>query len=205
MVPVFTLNWPNFLTVLRILLVPVLVVALLGQTSDGDVLAAVVFAAASFTDFVDGYLARTRGSVTNFGKLMDPLADKLLVIAALVSLVSLDRLAAWVAMVIIAREFAVTVLRMAANQAGVVVGASMSGKVKTCVQIATILAVIAVHGRPAWVTGLIYLTVAVTVLSGLDFFFGLRRRINEAHAGKAAELRVPEPGRAPSPRPGSPS
>jgi CDP-diacylglycerol---glycerol-3-phosphate 3-phosphatidyltransferase len=189
---VFTLNWPNFLTVVRILLVPVLVVALLGDTSDGDVLAAVVFAAASVTDFVDGYLARTRDSVTNFGKLMDPLADKLLVIAALVSLVSLGRLAAWVAMVIIAREFAVTVLRMAANQAGVVIAASMFGKIKTCVQIAAILCVIAVHGRPAWVTGLIYLTVLVTVLSGLDYFFGLRRRINEVHAGQAADL-LPKP------------
>lgn len=189
----FTLNWPNFLTVLRILLVPVLVVALLGQTSDGDVFAAVVFAAASFTDFVDGYLARTRGSITNFGKLMDPLADKLLVIAALVSLVSLDRLAAWVAMVIIAREFAVTVLRMAANQAGVVMAASMSGKVKTCFQILTILVVIAVHGQPAWVTGLIYVTVAVTVLSGLDFFFGLRKAVNAAHAGKLAAAAAAEP------------
>ncbi len=190
----FTLNWPNFLTVLRILLVPVLVVALLGHTSDGDVLAAIVFAAASITDFVDGYLARTRDSITNFGKLMDPLADKLLVIAALVSLVSLNRLAAWVAMVIIAREFAVTVLRMAATQAGVVMAASMFGKVKTCIQIATILAVIAVHGRPFWVTGLIYLTVVVTVLSGLDYFFGLRKRINEAQAGRLAELGVPETG-----------
>jgi CDP-diacylglycerol---glycerol-3-phosphate 3-phosphatidyltransferase len=196
----FTLNWPNFLTVLRILLVPVLVVALLGHTSDGDVFAAIVFAAASVTDFVDGYLARTRDSVTNFGKLMDPLADKLLVIAALVSLVSLDRLAAWVAMVIIAREFAVTVLRMAANQAGVVMAASMFGKVKTCVQIATILAVIAVHGRPVWVTGLIYLTVAVTVLSGLDYFFGLRRRLDEAHALKA--LRGADPaGQSPGTEP----
>jgi len=189
----FTLNWPNFLTVLRILLVPVLVVALLGHTDDGDVFAAVIFAAASFTDFVDGYLARTRGSITNFGKLMDPLADKLLVIAALVSLVSLHRLAAWVAMVIIAREFAVTVLRMGANQAGVVVAASMSGKIKTCVQIAAILAVIAVHGRPLWVTGLIYLTVAVTLLSGLDFFFGLRKAINEGDARKPADLDATEP------------
>jgi CDP-diacylglycerol---glycerol-3-phosphate 3-phosphatidyltransferase len=196
---VFTLNWPNFLTVLRILLVPVLVVALLGQTSDGDVFAAVVFAAASFTDFVDGYLARTRGSITNFGKLMDPLADKLLVIAALVSLVSLGRLAAWVAMVIIAREFAVTVLRMAASQAGVVMAASMSGKIKTCFQILTILIVIAVHGKPAWVTGLIYVTVAVTVLSGLDFFFGLRKAVNEAQTRKLADSDDPRAGVQPTP------
>ena len=171
----FPLNLPNMLTVLRIMLVPVLVVALLGNTREGDVFAAVVFAAASLTDFVDGYLARSRNSVTTFGKLMDPLADKLLVVAALVSLVSLHRLPAWVAMVIITRELAVTMLRLGASQAGVVLAASNFGKVKTCLQIAAILAVIAVHGRPAWVSALLYVTVLVTVLSGLDYFFGVRR------------------------------
>jgi CDP-diacylglycerol---glycerol-3-phosphate 3-phosphatidyltransferase len=137
---VFPLNLPNMLTVLRIMLVPVLVVALLGNTREGDVLAAVVFAAASLTDFVDGYLARARQTVTTFGKLMDPLADKLLIVAALVALVSLNRLEAWVAMVIITRELAVTVLRLGATQAGVVMEASMLGKLKTCMQIALILA-----------------------------------------------------------------
>jgi CDP-diacylglycerol---glycerol-3-phosphate 3-phosphatidyltransferase len=179
---VFPLNLPNVLTVLRIMLVPVLVVALLGNTPAGDVLAAVVFALASLTDFVDGYLARARGSVTTFGKLMDPLADKLLIVAALIALVSLHRLAAWVAMVIITRELAVTVLRMGATQAGVVMSASMFGKVKTCLQIAAILAVISVHGQPLWVSALLYVTVAVTVLSGLDYFFGLRRRMAQAQA-----------------------
>jgi CDP-diacylglycerol---glycerol-3-phosphate 3-phosphatidyltransferase len=178
----FPLNLPNVLTVLRIMLVPVLVVALLGDTPAGDVLAAVVFALASLTDFVDGYLARARGSVTNFGKLMDPLADKLLIVAALIALVSLQRLPAWIAMVIITRELAVTVLRMGATQAGVVMSASMFGKVKTCLQIAAILAVIAVHDRPLWVSALLYVTVAVTVLSGLDYFFGLRRRMAQAQA-----------------------
>src|SRR6202163_1666014 len=177
------LNWPNFLTVVRILLVPVLVVALLGHAHYGDVFAAVVFALASITDFVDGYLARSRDSVTTFGKLMHPLADKLLIIAALISLVSLHRLAAWVAMVIIARELAVTVLRMGATQAGVIIPASNLAKLKTCVQIAAILSVIAVHGQPAWVSALLYLAVAVTVLSGLDYFFGLRRRMQQAQAG----------------------
>ncbi len=178
----FPLNLPNVLTVLRILLVPVLVAALLGNTPEGDVLAAVVFALASLTDFADGYLARTRGSVTTFGKLMDPLADKLLIIAALLSLVSLGRLPAWVAMVIIARELAVTVLRLGATQAGVVMAASLFGKVKTCLQIAAILAVIAVPGEPLWVSLLLYATVLVTVLSGLDFFFGLRRGLAQAQS-----------------------
>src|SRR5271155_243693 len=179
---VFPVNVPNVLTVVRILLVPVIVVALLGNTPDGDVFAAIVFAIASLTDFVDGYIARSSGSVTTFGKLMDPLADKLLVVAALVTLVSLHRLAAWVAMVIIAREFAVTVLRVGATQAGVVIPASPLGKLKTCVQIAAILALIAVRGNPGWVTLLVYVAVAVTMLSGLDFCFGLRRQLREAAA-----------------------
>jgi CDP-diacylglycerol--glycerol-3-phosphate 3-phosphatidyltransferase len=85
-------------------------------------------------------------------------------------------------MVIITRELAVTVLRLAATQAGVVMAASFFGKIKTCLQIAAILAVIAVHGEPAWVQGLLYLTVLVTVISGLDYFFGLRRRMAQAEA-----------------------
>jgi CDP-diacylglycerol--glycerol-3-phosphate 3-phosphatidyltransferase len=184
-VVVFPLNLPNILTVLRIMLVPVLVVALLGDTSSGDILAAVVFALASVTDFIDGYLARARGSITNFGKLMDPLADKLLIVAALISLVSLHRLEAWVAMVIITRELAVTVLRLGATQAGVVMAASMFGKIKTCMQIAAVLVVIAVHDRPLWVSLVVYATVLITVLSGLDYFFGLRRRITQAQQARS--------------------
>src|SRR2546427_8785847 len=125
------LNLPNVLTVLRIMLVPALVVALLGNTPAGDVLAAVVFALASLTDFVDGYLARARDSVTTFGKLMDPLADKLLIVAALISLLSLHRLAAWVAMVIITRELAVTVLRLGARPARVGRARSLVGQGQT--------------------------------------------------------------------------
>jgi len=167
--------------------VPGVVVARLGNPPGGDVLAAGVFALASLTDFVDGYLARSRDAVTTFGKLMDPLADKLLIVAALISLVSLHRLAAWVAMVIITRELAVTVLRLGATQAGVVIGASTFGKVKTCLQIATVLAVIAVHGHPLWLSALIYVTVLVTVLSGLDYFFGVRRRLAQAQSRAPVE------------------
>ena len=103
-------------------------------------IAAIVFALAALTDGLDGYIARRRQQVTTFGKLMDPLADKLLVIAALISLVSLDRLAAWIAMVIIARELAVTGLRSLAAERGVVIAASWMGKLKTALQIAAILA-----------------------------------------------------------------
>jgi CDP-diacylglycerol--glycerol-3-phosphate 3-phosphatidyltransferase len=174
---VFPLNVPNVLTLLRILLVPVIVVALLGETPNGDLLAAIVFAFASITDWVDGYIARSRGAITTFGKLMDPIADKLLVVAALVSLVSLDRLQAWVAMVIIARELAVTMSRMAATGQGVVIAANRWGKVKTALQVLTIFLLIAVNGSPLWLDVLVYLTVAVTVISGVEYFFGLRRSL----------------------------
>jgi CDP-diacylglycerol--glycerol-3-phosphate 3-phosphatidyltransferase len=147
---VFTINVPNVLTLIRILLVPVLVVALLDQTSDGDVLAAIVFAVASLTDAIDGYLARSRNAITTFGKLMDPVADKLLIIAALFTLVSLDRVSAWVAMVIVAREFAVTVTRMAVAPSGVVIAANWWGKAKTIVQVVTIFLLIAIDGSPPW-------------------------------------------------------
>jgi CDP-diacylglycerol--glycerol-3-phosphate 3-phosphatidyltransferase len=177
---VFPVNVPNVLTVFRILLVPVLVVALLDATPSGDLLAAVVFVVASLTDLLDGYLARTRNAVTTFGKLMDPIADKLLIVAALVALVSLDRLAAWVAMVIIAREFAVTAMRMAAGAQGVVIEASLFGKAKTCLQIAMVLALIAAgEDSPLWLDLLVDATVVVTVASGVDYFLGLRRRLGE--------------------------
>ncbi len=173
------LNLPNVLTLMRIVAVPVVVVALLDETPNGDTLAAIVFALAALTDGLDGYIARSRDSVTTFGKLMDPLADKLLITAALVSLVSLNRLQAWVAMVIIAREFAVTGLRSIAADRGVIISASWMGKVKTVLQIGAVFALITFNPAPVWVDVLVYLAVAATVISGLDYFFGLRRRIEE--------------------------
>jgi CDP-diacylglycerol---glycerol-3-phosphate 3-phosphatidyltransferase len=172
---VFEPTLPNYLTLLRMLLVPVLVVFLLSELSFGEGLAAGVFVFASLTDIVDGYLARRNDEVTNFGKLMDPLADKLLVTAALVALVSLDRVAAWVAMVIIAREFAVTGMRQVAVEQGQVIAANAWGKFKTGLQIATVLVLILVDGSPLWSDLLVYVTVAVTVFSGLEYFFELRR------------------------------
>jgi CDP-diacylglycerol--glycerol-3-phosphate 3-phosphatidyltransferase len=180
---VFPLNLPNVLTLIRILLVPVVVAALLDATPGGSWLAATVFALAAVTDGVDGYLARSRMSITNFGKVMDPIADKLLIAAALISLVSLDRLAGWVAMVIIAREFAVSGLRVAAGQQGVVIPASPLGKAKTMIQVAAVFALIAVNDTGEWwVQTLVYLMVAVTLASGADYFLNFRRRIEEARA-----------------------
>jgi CDP-diacylglycerol---glycerol-3-phosphate 3-phosphatidyltransferase len=193
---VFALNLPNVLTLLRILLVPVLVVALLDETANGDLLAAIVFALASVTDAMDGYLARTRNAITTFGKLMDPIADKLLIIAALVALVSLHRLAGWVAMVIIARELTVTVTRMQATQHGVVIAANWWGKAKTIVQVAAIFFLIAVgEPTPAWVGALVYGMVVITIVSGVDYFFGLRRVLREAETRRVETAVAPaKPG-----------
>jgi CDP-diacylglycerol--glycerol-3-phosphate 3-phosphatidyltransferase len=190
---------PNALTVVRIALVPVLVAALLLKTGGGDVLAAVVFCVASVTDGLDGYLARRHEIITTVGKVLDPIADKLLIIGSMVVLVSLDRLAVWVAVVVIARELAVTVLRAAVGSVrGVVIAASQFGKLKTCFQIAMVLVLILDHGRhpaqaqhyPVWVHLVVYVTVAVTVASGVEYFWAAARGLN----GEAGSEGGAEPG-----------
>ena len=193
----FDHNLPNVLTVLRILLVPVLVAALLSEAGSGDLLAAAVFAVASLTDALDGWMARRRRTESTFGKLMDPLADKLLVVAALVSLVALDRLSAWVAMVIIAREFAVTGLRQLAMESGQVIPASVWGKLKTVVQIAMVLVLIAVERHTAAVDALVLVTVLVTVASGVDYFFKFRTLVRSREtpgAGRGTKQPAGEDG-----------
>ncbi|MGI9081246.1 MAG: CDP-diacylglycerol--glycerol-3-phosphate 3-phosphatidyltransferase [Thermoleophilaceae bacterium] len=189
----FPLNLPNLLTLLRILLVPVLVVALTEGTRNGPALAAAVFVVAALTDGLDGYIARSRESVTTFGKVMDPVADKLLIAAALMALVSLDRVEAWVAMVIIAREFAVSGLRIAAGQQGIVIPASGLGKIKTIVQSAAVLALIAAPEADAvWVLALVYAMVLVTIVSGADYFLNFRRRLERM--SRAAPVAPPRTG-----------
>jgi CDP-diacylglycerol--glycerol-3-phosphate 3-phosphatidyltransferase len=184
----FPLNVPNVLTVLRILLVPVLVVALTTNTANGDTIAAVVFALAALTDGLDGYIARSRKSITTFGKVMDPIADKMLITAALIALVSLDRLDAWVAMVIIAREFAVSSLRVAAAQQGAIIPASILGKIKTVTQVVAVMALIAANDPHAtWVDVLVGVMVLTTVASGVDYFLNVRREIEEARANLRAQ------------------
>ena len=191
----FPLNVPNVLTVLRILLVPVLVVALTTETKNGSTIAAIVFALASITDGLDGYIARSRKAVTTFGKVMDPIADKMLITAALIALVSLNRLAAWVAMVIVAREFAVSSLRVAAAAEGAIIPASILGKIKTVIQVIAVMALIAANNPHAtWVDVLVGLMVAATVISGVDYFLNVRREIEEArerlHAQRSARSGV---------------
>ncbi len=179
-------------------MIPVIVVALLEETAEGDVIAAALFALAALTDGLDGYIARRQRQETTFGKLMDPLADKLLVTAALVSLVSLDRIAAWVAMVIIAREFAVTGLRSVAAERGVVISASWLGKAKTGLQVAAIFGLIAFDDSPIGVDILVYAAVAMTVISGADYFLGLRRHMEEAESATARPASSPAPDTADS-------
>ena len=168
------MNLPNWLSVGRILLIPVFMVALLGRLPEGDLVAVVIFAVAAGTDKLDGYLARSRQETTTFGVFLDPLADKLLVSAALISLVELNRLAAWVAMVIIAREFMVSGLRMVAASQHVVIAASQWGKVKTTAQVVAIAALIVDNPPHAVTTALVAFAVAVTLWSGIDYFIESR-------------------------------
>jgi CDP-diacylglycerol--glycerol-3-phosphate 3-phosphatidyltransferase len=148
------MNLPNSLTVTRIFLVPLLVVVLLtkfeGRQIFGipnEIVGAAIFGLASLTDWADGYLARRRKQITPLGQMIDPLADKLLTLAALISLVQLDLAPAWVVAVILGRDFAVTALRSLAYSRGVAVPASPLGKIKMVAQVVAILALILAHGR----------------------------------------------------------
>ena len=179
------MNLPNALTLGRIFLVPLLVVVLLtkfeGRLIFGvrkELIGAAIFGLASLTDWLDGYLARRRGQITTLGQLMDPLADKLLITAALVSLVQMDLAPAWMVAVILGRELAITVLRSIAHSRGVVIAASPLGKFKMVAEVVAILALILGrdHLQQFFVLGTIALWVAMltAVASGLDYY----RRFN---------------------------
>ncbi len=171
-------NLPNALTLGRIFLVPLLVVVLLTKFEGKELIGAAIFGLASVTDWLDGYLARRRQQVTTLGQLLDPLADKLLITAALVSLVQNDVVPAWMVAVILGREFAVTVLRSIAHARGVVIAASPLGKFKMASQVVAILLLILGqhHLQQFFVLGTVALWVAVitAVLSAVDYY----RRFN---------------------------
>ncbi len=149
------LNLPNKLTLSRIAAAPLLMVCLLSETLIGQYLSLIIFIAAAITDYWDGRLARERQLVTNFGKIMDPLADKLLVTTAFVSFVQMDYAPAWMVILIIGREFAITGLRVLAAAQGKVIAASAAGKHKTISQIVTIILILSVNAvvvsLKAWV------------------------------------------------------
>lgn len=132
------MNLPNKITIARILLVPFFIIVTFLPIPYSNLIAFLIFVIAASTDGIDGYIARSRNQVTNFGKFLDPLADKLLVTAALVALVGQDKIPSWVATIIIAREFIVTGIRLVAVGEGKVIAASMWGKVKTVTQIIAI-------------------------------------------------------------------
>jgi len=195
-------NLPNAITLGRIFLVPLLVVVLLTKF-DGwqlfgvskEILGALIFAIASLTDWLDGYVARRRKQVTGLGQWMDPLADKLLVTAALVSLVYLELAPAWMVVVILGREMAVTVLRSVAHARGHALPASPIGKIKMVAQVAAILILILGQGhmRGLFVLGQIFLWIAtVTALvSAVDY----ARRINAILAARPVPVvELPPPG-----------
>jgi CDP-diacylglycerol--glycerol-3-phosphate 3-phosphatidyltransferase len=161
-------NLPNVLTIARICLVPFLVVLLLER--DEAVAAAAVFAVGMVTDALDGRIARSRSLVSNFGKLMDPIADKLLVGAAFVCLAVTDRLEPWVVTVILFREAMVTGLRLLAKRDGVVIEANSLGKAKTALQTVAVLAlVLAADPYDAWVQLVVSATLMITIASGLAY------------------------------------
>ncbi len=189
------MNLPNALTVTRIFLVPLLVVVLLtkfeGRVILGvpkEIVGAAIFGLGSITDWLDGYLARRRKQITTLGQVIDPLADKLLTSAALISLVQMDRAPAWMVAVIIGREFAVTGLRSLGYSRGVVIAASPLGKIKMVAQVVAILALILGQDRSGLIFTLgqlaLWVVVVAAIVSAADYF----RRFNAVLSPRLVDL-----------------
>ena len=165
------MNLPNKLTLLRVVLIPVFVVLLLLEGGQNDTLriaALIVFCIASFTDFLDGQIARRNNLVTNFGKFMDPLADKLLVCSALICMIELGQLPSWYVITVIAREFIISGFRLVAADSGIVIAASWWGKFKTTFQMFTVILLIlnipTLHTVTMIVAGIAFVLTLVSLL-----------------------------------------
>ena len=165
---------PNLITCARIALVPVVALVIL-TTPENWELGVAIFAIAAISDALDGRIARARGCESAFGTMMDPVADKLLIGAALVSLAYVGHAAIWVGAAVIARELAVSGLRLHAGRRGVLIAASPLGKAKMALQVAMVVALMAFGMDPAWVQALVYATVGFTIASGFDYFAAYRR------------------------------
>ena len=167
------MNLPNKLTVLRVIMIPFFVAFMLTDIGGeyGKYIALAIFAVASLTDLLDGHLARKHNLVTNFGKFMDPLADKLLVCSALICLVEMQRLAAWMVILIISREFIISGFRLIASDNGVVIAASYWGKFKTTFQMLMIILLILDLGGVFTLieTAVTWIALALTVISLIDY------------------------------------
>lgn len=168
------MNLANKLTVVRILFVPVFLFILLSPEPNANYWAAAVFIVAALTDFLDGYVARKYDMITKMGKFMDPLADKLLVTSALVGLVELGQLSSWVVVIILSREFIVSIFRAVAAADGIVIAASWWGKLKTNAQMAAIILLL-LNNWPFEAMGvpmdmiMVYIATALTIISGADY------------------------------------
>lgn len=177
------MNLPNKLTLLRVVLIPVFVILLLlegGQNYTLRIAALIVFCIASFTDFLDGQIARRNNLVTNFGKFMDPLADKLLVCSALICMIELGQLPSWYVITVIAREFIISGFRLVAADNGIVIAASWWGKFKTTFQMLTVILLIlnipALHTVTLIIAGIAFV---LTLVSLLDYIVKNSRVITE--------------------------
>lgn len=181
------MNLANKLTLARILLVPVFMVFLLAKIPGGRFIAAGIFIIAASTDGLDGYIARKRKEVTKFGKFIDPLADKLLITASLICLVELKMVPAWVAIVIIGREFVVTGLRTLAAGENVIIVASKLGKLKTITQVVAISTLLLVDLPIPFLdligVTLLYFAVFMTLWSGADYFLNARKLLKQMGKG----------------------
>lgn len=167
------MNLPNKLTILRVIMIPFFVAALLydgGANQNMRYVAAALFIIASLTDMLDGKIARKYNLVTNFGKFMDPLADKLLVCSALICMIELRELPAWMVIIIISREFIISGFRLVASDNGVVIAASYWGKFKTTFQmIGVVLLIFNIPALSTLTTIIIWIALALTVISLVDY------------------------------------
>ena len=179
------LNLPNKLTVLRVFLVPLMAGLCYLPGAAGSWAPGIVFALAALTDYLDGRIARSRGLITDFGKFLDPVADKVLVLAAFVMLVRTGQMPAWAAVLVLARELAVDGLRLAAVRKGSVIAAGWLGKVKTCSQMALILLLFFTGWKVTehWYTIVLCAWVCIiTLWSGVDYFVKNRNALEEESA-----------------------
>lgn len=179
------MNLPNKLTILRVIMIPFFVAALLydgGANQNMRYVAAALFIIASLTDMLDGKIARKYNLVTNFGKFMDPLADKLLVCSALICLVELKELPAWMVIVIISREFIISGFRLVASDNGVVIAASYWGKFKTTFQmIAVVLLILGIPSLSMVTMAVVWIALVLTVISLVDY---ITKNVNVLKEGK---------------------
>ena len=180
------MNLPNKLSLLRVFMIPIFLIFLLGNFQNEQLcryIAVLIFILAALTDALDGYIARSRNLITNLGKFMDPLADKLLVCSALVAMVQLDELSAIVVIIIISREFIVTGFRIVAASENIVIAAGKWGKMKTIVQMVMIVFVLLGFEGDAYLVFcnvLIWLSVILTVVSGVEYVYFNRNVLTES-------------------------